>query len=104
LGEKLSRYTSLGMIFLQYILVVYLVITGFFTPLMLIVFFSIPVLRQIIPLFRHPKPEEKPADYPDVWPNYFVAAAFVHNRRFGLLFLLGLILDTIAVYAMRILL
>jgi 1,4-dihydroxy-2-naphthoate octaprenyltransferase len=104
LGEKLSRYTSLGMIFLQYILVVYLVITGFFTPLMLIVFFSIPVLRQIIPLFRHPKPEEKPDDYPDVWPNYFVAAAFVHNRRFGLLFLLGLILDTIAVYAMRILL
>jgi 1,4-dihydroxy-2-naphthoate octaprenyltransferase len=101
LGEKLSRYTALGMIFLQYILVVYLVFTGFFTPLMLIVFFSITVLRQLIPLFRHPKPEEKPADYPDVWPNYFVAAAFVHNRRFGLLFLLGLILDTIAVYTMR---
>lgn len=101
LGEKLSRYTALGMIFLQYILVVYLVFIGFFTPLMLIVFFSITVLRQLIPLFRHPKPEEKPADYPDVWPNYFVAAAFVHNRRFGLLFLLGLILDTIAVYTMR---
>jgi 1,4-dihydroxy-2-naphthoate octaprenyltransferase len=101
LGEKLSRYTALGMIFLQYMLVVYLVISGFFTPLMLIVFFSIPVLKQIIPLFRNPKPKEKPDDYPDVWPNYFVAAAFVHNRRFGLLFLLGLILDTIAVYIMR---
>ncbi len=101
LGERLSRYSAMGMIFLQYILVVYLVITGFFTPLMLIIFFTIPVLRQIIPLFRNPKPEEKPADYPDVWPNYFVAAAFVHNRRFGLLFLLGLILDTIAVYLMR---
>ncbi len=101
LGERLSRYSAMGMIFLQYILVVYLVITGFFTPLILIIFFTIPVLRQIIPLFRNPKPEEKPADYPDVWPNYFVAAAFVHNRRFGLLFLLGLILDTIAVYLMR---
>lgn len=101
LGEKLSRYTALGMIFLQYMLVVYLVISGFFTPLMLIVLFSIPVLMQIIPLFRNPKPKEKPDDYPDVWPNYFVAAAFVHNRRFGLLFLLGLILDTIAVYIMR---
>jgi 1,4-dihydroxy-2-naphthoate octaprenyltransferase len=101
LGEKLSRNIALGMIFLQYILVVYLVISGFFTPLMLIVFFSIPVLQQIIPLFRNPKPKEKPDDYPDVWPNYFVAAAFVHNRRFGLLFLLGLILDTIAVYIMR---
>jgi 1,4-dihydroxy-2-naphthoate octaprenyltransferase len=98
LGEKLSRYTALGMIFLQYFLVVYLVLTGFFTPLMLIVFFSITVLLQIIPMFRNPKPEEKPDDYPDVWPNYFVAGAFVHNRRFGLLFLLGLILDTVAVY------
>ncbi len=101
LGEKISRYTALVMIFLQYLMVVYLVITGFFTPLMLIVFFSIPVLLQIIPIFRNPKPEEKPEDYPDVWPNYFVAAAFVHNRRFGMLFLLGLILNTIAVYLIQ---
>ena len=101
LGEKISRYTAVGMFFLQYLMVVYLVITGFFTPLMLIVFFSIPVLLQILPIFRNPKPEEKPADYPDVWPNYFVAAAFVHNRRFGLFFLLGLILNTIAVYVVR---
>ena len=101
LGEKISRFTALGMIFLQYVMVVYLVITGFFTPLMLIIFFSIPVLLQIIPIFRQPKPEEKPEDYPDVWPNYFVAAAFVHNRRFGMLFLLGLILNTIAVYVIQ---
>jgi 1,4-dihydroxy-2-naphthoate octaprenyltransferase len=29
-----------------------------------------------------------------VWPNWFVAGAFYHNREFGLLFMLGLILDT----------
>ena len=101
LGERVSRYTALSMIFLQYLMVVYLVITGFFTPLMLIIFFSIPVLLQIVPIFRNPKPDEKPEDYPDVWPNYFVAAAFVHNRRFGMLFLLGLILNTIAVYIIQ---
>jgi 1,4-dihydroxy-2-naphthoate octaprenyltransferase len=101
MGEKFSRYTALGMIFMQYLLVAYLVITGFFTPLMLIVSFSITILLQIIPMFRNSKPEEKPEDYPDVWPNYFVAGAFVHNRRFGLLFLLGLILDTVAVYVIR---
>ena len=101
LGERISRYTALGMILLQYILVVYLVVSGFFTPLMLIVFFSITLLLQIIPMFSNPKPEEKPEDYPDVWPNYFVAGAFVHNRRFGMLFLLGLILDTTAVYVIR---
>jgi 1,4-dihydroxy-2-naphthoate octaprenyltransferase len=101
LGEKLSRYTALGMIFLQYLMVVYLVLTGFFTPVLLIIFFSIPVLLQIVPMFRNPKPDEKPEDYPDVWPNYFVAGAFVHNRRFGMLFLLGLILNTIAVYVIQ---
>lgn len=98
MGEKLSRYTALGMIALQYILVLYLVIIGFFTPVLLLVFFSIPVLMQIIPMFRNPKPEEKPADYPDVWPNYFVAGAFVHNRRFGILYLLGLIFNMIIIF------
>lgn len=98
LGEKLSRYSAEGMIFLQYIFVLYLVITNFFTPILLIVFFSIPTLLQILPIFQKPKPEEKPPDYPDVWPNYFVAAAFVHNRRFGLLFLLGLILNAALLY------
>jgi len=39
--------------------------------------------KVVLPIFRRPKPAEKPAGYPDVWPNYFVAAAFVHNRDFG---------------------
>jgi len=97
LGERASRYIVLGMLVLQYLSVVYLVITRFFTPVMLIVFFSVPVFLQFLPMFRQPKPAEKPADYPDVWPNYFVAAAFVHNRRFGLLYLLGLILNAVLV-------
>lgn len=97
LGEKISRYTVSYMFILQYLAVVYLVAARFFTPLPLIVFFSVPVLLQILPMFREPKPKDKPADYPDVWPNYFVAATFRHNRRFGSLFLLGLILDTVLV-------
>lgn len=95
LGERASRATVVGMLGLQYLSVVYLVVTGFFTPVMLVVLAALPTLRQILPMFRKPKPDEKPADYPDVWPNYFVAAAFIHNRAFGLWFLLGLILDTI---------
>jgi 1,4-dihydroxy-2-naphthoate octaprenyltransferase len=68
---------------------------------MLLVFLALKVFWQVLPMFRQPRPAEKPArnsssvDFPDVWPNYFVAAAFQHNRRFGLLFLLGLILDTV---------
>lgn len=97
IGERPARYTLAGLLVLQYLSVAYLVLTGFFTPVMLIVLFSLPVFFQILPTFRQPRPEEKPEGYPDVWPNYFVAMAFVHNRRFGLLYLLGLILNAILV-------
>jgi 1,4-dihydroxy-2-naphthoate octaprenyltransferase len=95
LGERLSRFTVVAMWVVQYLLVIYLILAGFFTPALLIVLLALPTFFQLLPMFRAPKPIEKPADYPDVWPNYFVASAFVHNRRFGLLFMLGLILDTI---------
>jgi 1,4-dihydroxy-2-naphthoate polyprenyltransferase len=94
MGEKASRYAVLGMTLLQYAAVAYLVLTGFFTPLLLVVFLALPAFFRILPMFRQPKPAEKPADFPEVWPNYFVAGAFFHNRRFGSLYLLGLILDT----------
>ena len=93
LGEKISRKIALGMMVLQYLTVGYLIFTGFFSPILLIVLLALTTFFRILPFFNAPKPEEKPADYPDVWPNYFVAAAFVHNRTFGMYFLGGLILD-----------
>ncbi len=95
LGERTSRYAILGMLVLQYLSVLYLVLTGFFSPLLLIVFLALTEFFRILPMFRAPKPAEKPAGYPDVWPNYFVAAAFVHNRRFGILYLVGLIANVV---------
>jgi 1,4-dihydroxy-2-naphthoate octaprenyltransferase len=95
IGERIARYTLLGMLVLQYLATFYLVLTGFFTPVMVVVLLALPEFFRILPIFRGPKPAEKPDGFPDVWPNYFVAAAFVHNRRFGIIFLLGLIVDTI---------
>jgi 1,4-dihydroxy-2-naphthoate octaprenyltransferase len=94
LGEKRSRYVVMTMLILQYLLVAALVVARFWGPLLLLVILALSALNRILPMFRQPKPAEKPEDYPDVWPNYFVAAAFVHNRAFGLWFLLGLLLDT----------
>jgi 1,4-dihydroxy-2-naphthoate octaprenyltransferase len=94
LGERTSRAVVVGMMVLQYLFTGYVILTGFFTPMLLVVLLALPTfLRRILPLFRQPKPAEKPADFPDVWPNYFVAAAFYHNRLFGLWFLLGLIVN-----------
>jgi len=95
LGEGVARYTVVGMFILQYLSVGYLVLSGFFSPVLLIVAFALQTFFQVLPMFRAPKPAEKPADYPDVWPNYFVASAFVHNRRFGMFYLLGLILESV---------
>ncbi len=95
LGERTSRIIVVAMFVFQYLAVIYLVLAGFFSPVLLVVLLSLRILFQILPMFRKPRPEEKPEDYPDVWPNYFVAGAFVHNRRFGLLYLVGLILDTL---------
>jgi 1,4-dihydroxy-2-naphthoate polyprenyltransferase len=95
LGERPSRAVVVGMLVLQYVSVVYLILIHFFTPVMLVVFIALHAFLRTWPIFRQPKPTEKPAGYPDVWPNYFVAAAFYHNREFGLFYLLGLILDTV---------
>ena len=75
-------------------LVAYLVLTGFFTPVLLVVFLAVPTWLLISGIYRQPKPAEPPAFFPaGVWPLWYVAFAFEHNRRFGLFFLLGLLAD-----------
>jgi len=96
LGERGARYAVLAMIILQYGLVIYLVATGFFTPAMLIVLLALPTFNTVWQAYRRPRPEERPENYPaDIWPIWFVGFAFYHNRRFGLLFLLGLIAEVV---------
>lgn len=96
LGERIARYAVLGMMALQYLLVLYLVVTGFFTVVPVLVLFALPTLRLVTRVYRQPRPAAPPPDYPaGAWPLWFVAFAFFHNRRFGLLFLLGLIGDLV---------
>lgn len=97
IGERLSRYLVAGMMLAQYGFVLYLIVTGFFTPVLLIVLFALSALKLVLNVYRSPKPETMPPAYrAEVWPLWFVAFAFYHNRRFGLLFLLGLIGDLVA--------
>jgi 1,4-dihydroxy-2-naphthoate polyprenyltransferase len=97
LGESLARKIVLAVTILQYLSVIYLVAIGFFTPVLLIVILALWTFIKVLwPMYKHPKPEDKPADYPaDAWPLWFVASAFVHNRRFGMLYLLGLVVDAV---------
>jgi 1,4-dihydroxy-2-naphthoate octaprenyltransferase len=102
LGETLSRYIVLTIMALQYILPVlfiFLVPRYFSWPILLV--FLTPVLlkkqeRQMIwSIFTHPRPLEMPAEAKEFWPLWYVAAAMLHTRLYGGLFVLGMILQTI---------
>ena len=98
IGEKVARQMVIGMMILPYFLLLYLVATRYFTPLVLIVLFAIPRLRQVLPAFLKPKPMERPLDFPEGqggWPLYFAPLAFTYNRSFGSLFVLSLIADVL---------
>lgn len=96
MGERAARYFTLVMMALQYVLVGYLILSGFFSPVLLVVLFGLTAAPGAVKLFSRPRPAECPPDYrQDVWPLYFVASAFVHNRQFGMWYLVGMIADTV---------
>jgi len=94
LGEKVARYAVLGMIALMYLLVLVLVLTGYFSPVMLVVFAALYTIPQVWKIYQNAKPAAPPSDYPEnTWPLWFSATSFYHNRSYGLLLLVGLILS-----------
>jgi 1,4-dihydroxy-2-naphthoate octaprenyltransferase len=98
IGEKAARFTVLAMMVIPYLLVLYLIVIHYFTPVLLVVFLAVPQFLKIYPQFLKPKPETRPEAFPDGqggWPLYFAPQAFVNNRAFGMWFMLGLIVDVI---------
>lgn len=96
LGEKIARYTVLVMMALMYLLIGYLILIGYFSPVMAIILVGLTSLPGVWAMYKAPKPKEEPASLPKgVWPLYFSAASFGHNRRYGTFFLIGLILELV---------
>jgi len=63
---------------------------------MLIVFLTVPGFLKMVKIFSQPRPDHAPEGYdPKAWPLYLVHHAFKFNRRFGLLFLLGLVIEVV---------
>ena len=94
LGDLWSRRAVLGMLIAQLGVVVYLVATGYFNVAMLLCLGAAPSLRRVWEIYKDPRPDAPPPDLPDgIWPLWYVAITFWYNRRFGLLFLVGLAAD-----------
>ncbi len=96
IGERAARISTAAMMITQYLLVGYLVFTGYFSLVMLLVLGAAPALWLALKAYRSPRPSRPPKRYPpNIWPLWFVAFAFNHMRRFGALYVLGLVLDVI---------
>ena len=101
LGEKNARRFTQILIALMYVSTISLIIVGAFAPWLLLVLLALPFAKDTIIIYASSKPDEPPPYYRG-WPLWFVAFAFVHNRRFGLLFVLGLMLQLLAKNFLRI--
>jgi 1,4-dihydroxy-2-naphthoate octaprenyltransferase len=95
IGETASRILNTAAIVLAYVIVLYLIlIPRYFTPVMLIVFFASNEAWKALKRLSKPRPAEPPPGYP-IWPRWFSTVSFVHNRKFGNLFIFGLAADTL---------
>ncbi len=92
LGEVTSLRINMGLMVSFYLVVLALVLTGTLGVWLLLVALALPRLRMVLKLYREPKPSEPPEGY-TVWPLWYVSWAFYHNKRAGLLFVAGLLLN-----------
>ncbi len=97
LGERNARYATIVMLTAEYLLVGALVLSGHLSFLLLTVLGAAPWYVRALRVYSHPRPASPPPEYPpNIWPLWYSAFAFQHTRRFGGLFLLGLMLDVAA--------
>ncbi|HSB88407.1 MAG TPA: prenyltransferase [Anaerolineales bacterium] len=94
IGEKASLTLNLALMVSYYVIVVILVLTGTLGPWVLLVALALPRLRRVWKTYRDPRPDKPPENYP-VWPLWYVAAAFYHNKLAGAMFVLGLLLNVL---------
>ncbi|MCH8814518.1 MAG: prenyltransferase [Chloroflexi bacterium] len=94
LGQKLARYATIVISVAMYATVGALAVWQEMWALAIVVA-ALPMLWQLIKFFNTPKPDEPPEWYRGGWPLWFVGMAFIHNRRFGMLFIGGLALQLI---------
>jgi 1,4-dihydroxy-2-naphthoate octaprenyltransferase len=92
LGEQRARKWVIAMLALQYLGCGVLAATGVLHWAVLLVLLNVPGLLRLREVYRSPKPAEPGENYPsNIWPLWFAAFAFDHNRKFTSLFVIGLL-------------
>lgn len=89
LGEPVAKGVTLGMMVAFYPAVAVLVVIGALPMPALVCFLALPRLAEVWRRYTRPRPEKAPKGNP-AWPLWYAPLAFVHARRAGLLFVIGL--------------
>ncbi len=91
LGEAATKRVLKALIVVAYAAVVGLVATGYLPVWALISLLALPKAGQLFRALDNPRPKEAPPGAV-AWPIWYLGFVFGHNRRFGALYILGLIL------------
>jgi 1,4-dihydroxy-2-naphthoate polyprenyltransferase len=93
-GQTFARYTDIFSIVAAYGIVIYLVATGYFSTFMLLILFAVQRAMYAVAVLAKPRPDAAPQGFEAFWPTWFSGFCFYHNRMFGGLFVIGILLDT----------
>ncbi len=94
-GQTVARYANIASIVIAYAVVIYLVVTGYFSAFMLLILFALQRAFYAVAVLSKPRPDSAPKGFEAFWPTWFSGFCFYHNRMFGGLLILGVLLDTL---------
>ena len=95
-GEAFARRVDQFAVLMIYVVTLYLVfVPRYFTPVLLIIFFAFKHAWNAVKVMNEPKPAKEPEGWEGGWPVWFSAYTFFHNRQFGGLLVLALIIDAL---------
>ena len=94
LGEEATKKALKALIIIAYASVVGLVATAYLPVFSLISLLALPQALRLFRVLSDPKPKEKPAGA-IMWPIWYLGYVFGHNRRFGALYVFGLVLSVV---------
>jgi 1,4-dihydroxy-2-naphthoate octaprenyltransferase len=92
LGETTSKRLNQALMVSFYVIVAILILTETVGVWAVLVALALPRLIQSLRQYSQPRPDKYPSGEP-MGPLWYVGVAFYHNKRAGILFVLGLILS-----------
>lgn len=94
-GQTFARVTNILMYVFMYGVIVYLVVQGYFSTFILLPLFALQRAFYAVAVLSKPRPDGPPEGFEAFWPTWFSGFSFYHNRLFGGLFVLGVLLDAL---------